>query len=198
MVRTLWWIGCAGAMVACEAAPNRPLLDDFPTAADDTDADPVVNGCLTRTHAFAATSVGYVENALEGIASFDWVGDSSDRSTILLQACKRGLQPQTLALNWYGGGPLRKGSFEVSREAGTKSGFEFIFVDDSEERPVTCSDSPTGSVTIERANGKVVKGSFTVDVRCYDDVVLDDDQLPNRPALTTFTGTFSAGDVRGY
>lgn len=177
---------------ACEPRPERPPLEDFPAAADDTAAAPVVNDCTSKQHAFTATSTGYLEAELAGFGTFDRRGAPEDLTSIYLQACRRGATARTIVLNGYASGKLRKTTYPVDRLALESGGFDFSFVDSTTDAPLACDDAPSGTVTITRANDEVVEGSFEIEVRCRDFDVLDEGK---RPQLTFFSGTFAAGDV---
>lgn len=179
----------AGVVGACEARPERPDLDEFPSAVD-SDVPPTVNGCASRTAGFRVDATGFVEGRIGG---FGLVArrTSPDVTSIFLQGCDRGEVPRTMSLNYWGGGRLRRGTYDVVPDAREVGEFGFRYVDSRGdlESPVSCYDSPSGTVTITKSTVERIEGTFDVEVRCVDFAVVDDNR---RPQLAQFEGRFAA------
>lgn len=174
---------------ACQARPDRPDPLDFPSALDDTAALPVANDCTTLAFPFEVNATGYVANAYDGVASYEYKSIPDERTSVVMRACGRQPLPVIMTLNYYGSGRVRKGTYDVSRLAKEDGEFEFAFVNEDLSLATNCSDDPQGSVTITKSNFSVLEGRFDITARCFDGTILNEGR---RPQNTRFVGSFSA------
>jgi len=175
-------------LVGCSDRPPRPDPTELPGRDDDELEVPIPNDCLTRVATFELGGTGYVEGEWEGIGLYEYRSPSKQTAFYLRECDGEAATGVAWAMHFYGVARIEPGSYPFDRLAEFNGGVTFAYTD--EEAGVTCTDQPTGTLNISKADFWTVKGDFSVTVGC-----MSDELLGRIPRETVFTGTFKARNV---